>query len=465
MSLKHRYAAWRELLGHYREHFKWFWKRRHSLTPPALNANEAEFLPAALSLQLAPVSPTARWTARILIMLVLSLLLWACLGKVDIIVSATGKIVLSERTKTIASVETARIAKILVDDGQKVRAGQPLLVLDTGMIEHEQQRAEVDHDMATLQVLRSRVLLASVDAGKLLPLSGTEGISASNVELSRQQLADQWANVTSKLRDLDGQISRYQQQLPLVSQRAKNYRDLAQNRDVAVSAWQEKEMDRIELEGKLADARHQRASFLAETRKNTAEELNTGLKQQQIAFQDIQRAAAHKSELEILAPVDGIVQQLAAHTVGGAVSATTPLMMIVPEHSQIEIEAVVANKDVGFIKKGQKVAVKIEAYDYTKYGMVNGVVNYISRDAMNAGSDNIAKKPDSEQQSNNQQLQASEYTVHVQIDRNSLLVDGTPALFRPGMSTSIEIKTGSRRVIDYFLSPLIQHTHESLNER
>ena len=93
MSLKLRYSAWCELMKRYRSHFAFFWKQRHSLTPPALKADEAEFLPAALALQLAPVSPTARWTARLLMVLIVFLVLWSVLGKVDIIVSASGKII------------------------------------------------------------------------------------------------------------------------------------------------------------------------------------------------------------------------------------------------------------------------------------------------------------------------------------------------------------------------------------
>lgn len=465
MSLKHRYAAWRELLAHYRRHFSWFWRQRNAITPPSLKAEEAEFLPAALSLQLTPVSPTARWTARILMAMVLFLFLWAFIGKVDIIVSASGKIIPSERSKTIASVETARVTHIYVDDGQKVDAGQPLLTLDSGMIEHEQKRAEVDQEMAALQVLRSRALLSSLEAGKLQPLSGTDGMAPDRVEEARSQLESQWFNVSNRLQALEGEITRYSLQLPIASERAQNYKDLAKNHDVAVSAWQEKEQDRIELQGKLADARHQREAFLAETRKNTAEELTTGMKQQQEAQQDMQRAAAHKTQLQINAPVNGIVQQMTTHTVGGVVSAATPLMVIVPEQTRVEIEAIVENKDIGFIKKGQKVAVKIEAYDYTKYGMLNGVVTYVARDAMNAGTDNIATPPAGDSSNEPQKPQTSQYAVHVQLDRKIMDIDGREVALRPGMSTSIEIKTGSRRVIDYFLSPLIQHTHESLNER
>ena len=465
MSLRLRHTAWCELVKRYRSHFAYFWKQRHALTPPALKAEEAEFFPAALALQLAPVSPTARWTARLLMAIIVFLVLWSVFGKVDIIVSASGKIIPSSHAKTIASVETARVSQIYVTDGQAVRAGAPLLVLDTQIIDHEKMRAAVGQDTAALQVARSRALLASLSANKFTELSDAGNIAAEKVTDARRQLASQWLSVESRLQDLDGEINRYSLQLPLVRQRVQNYKDLAQNHDVSVSSWQEKEQEKIELEGKLADARHQREAYIAETRKKTEDELNEGLRQQAEAHQDVERADAHKTQLQLTAPVDGTVQQLAVHTLGGVVTAAQPLMVIVPKQNQVEIEAMVENKDIGFVHKGQHAAVKIEAFDYTKYGMMQGEVNYVSRDAMNAGAASPGDNPPASHGENAPKAQNSQYAIHIRLDQKTMDIDGEPSALRPGMSASIEIKTGSRRVIEYFLSPLIQHTHESLNER
>ncbi|WP_310608235.1 HlyD family efflux transporter periplasmic adaptor subunit [Buttiauxella brennerae] len=465
MSLKLRFAASCELMKRYRSHFSWFWKQRHAFTPPPLKADEAEFLPAALALQLAPVSPTARWTARLLMVLIAFLVLWSFFGKVDIIVSASGKIIPSAHTKTIASVETARVERIDVKDGQTVRAGELLLVLDTQIIDHEKMRAKVDQDAATLQVARSRALLDSMTANKFTVLSDIQNIPPEMVSDARQHLTSQWQSVESRLHDLDGEITRYSMQLPIVRERAQSYKDLAQNHDVSVTSWQEKEQDKIELEGKLADARHQRESFIAETRKKTEDELNEGLRQQAESHQDVQRASAHKTQLQLTAPVDGTVQQLAVHTVGGVVTAAQPLMVIVPQQNQVEIEAIVENKDIGFIHKGQHAAVKIEAFDYTRYGMMQGEVTYVSRDAMNAGASGAGESAPANHGEDAQKAQNSQYAIHIKLANKTMVIDGEPSALKPGMSASIEIKTGSRRVIEYFLSPLIQHSHESLNER
>lgn len=459
------FSASRELLKRYRSHFAFFWKQRHALTPPTLKADEAEFLPAALALQLAPVSPTARWTARLLMVLIVFLVLWSVFGKVDIIVSASGKIIPTAHAKTIASVETARVERIFVSDGQKVHAGEPLLVLDTQMIDHEKMRAQVGLETAVLQVARSRALLDSLAANKFIALGNIDNIAPEKVADARLQLASQWLNVESHLQDLDGEITRYSQQLPLVQKRAQNYKELAANHDVSVISWQEKEQEMIELTGKLADARHQREAFIAETRKKTEDDLNDGMRQQAEAHQDVQRAAAHQTQLQLCAPVDGTVQQLTVHTVGGVVSAAQPLMVIVPAQNQVEIEAIVENKDIGFIHQGQKAAVKIEAFDYTRYGMMPGEVTYVSRDALNAGTSNLPENTPANNSQSAQKPQNSQYAIHIKLAHKTMDIDGKASALRPGMSASIEIKTGSRRVIEYFLSPLIQHTHESLNER
>lgn len=468
MSIRHRFSAWLELMRRYRAHFSHFWKQRKALTPPPLKTEEAEFLPAVLSLQLAPVSPSGRWTARLLMALIVCLLLWSIFGRVDIIVAATGKIIPSSRAKTIASVETARVEQIFVHDGQVVRAGQPLLVLDTHIIDHEQKRAEVDQDMGALQVARSRALLDSINSGKFIDLHVNGDLPADKLTAARSQLASQWSNFISRLQGLNGQVSIYGMQLPLAVQSAQDYKELAKNHDVSVTAWLEKEQAKLELQGKLSDARNQRDAFIAETRKKTEDELNEGLRQQQEAQEDARRAGARISQLQITAPADGIVQQLGVHTPGGVVTAAQTLMVIVPEQNQIEIEAIVENRDIGFIHQGQRAAVKIDAYDYTKYGMMQGEVTYVSRDAMNAGSDNVYAGAAPDRAGGSEEAhgsQNSQYAVHIRLDEKSMNIDGKPSALRPGMSTSVEIKTGSRRVIEYFLSPLIQHTHESMNER
>ena len=135
------------------------------------------------------------------------------------------------------------------------------------------------------------------------------------------------------------------------------------------------------------------------------------------------------------------------HTVGGAVPAAQPLMQIVPRQSAVEIEAFIENKDIGFVQEGQRAEVKIEAFEYSKYGTVPARVTHVSRDAIQDEKRGLI------------------YAVKVLLDRSVMQVDGREVNLSAGMSTTVEIKTGTRRVIEYVLSPLVQHSKESLRER
>lgn len=464
---RHRAQAWSELWQRYKDHFLHFWQRRHEITLPDLRPHESEFLPAALSMQTAPASPATRWIARILISIILFLLLWSIFGRMDIVVNASGKIIPPERTKSIATVETARISKLYIKEGQFVRMGDPLIDLDSRITDRERDKAIGDRDAARLQAARSQALLASIEAGILKPLINIEGIDSERVLNAIEHLRSQWSDYRSKRHRLEGEISRYMRQAPLISQRAEDYKALARNRDVSMHAWLEKEQEKIETEGKLADARNQLDALVSEVRKNAQDQLSEGLKLAASFDQDAQKAIAHSDLLRLTAPVDGTVQQLSVHTVGGVAQAAQPLMIIVPAQNQVEIEAFIENKDIGFIREGQAAGVKVEAFDYTKFGTIGGVVSHVSRDAIDpngsAAMDALQNKDKSKRDQD--KPKGAAYSVKIALDQNYIYVDGRKVPLMPGMGSSIEIKTGSRRIIEYFLSPLIQHVRESLNER
>jgi hemolysin D len=462
-----RLLALRELLDRYRQHVAHFWSKRHEVTPPDLKAHESEFLPSALSLQTAPVSPAGRWVARLLMGLLLALLLWSVFGRMDIIVNASGKIIPADRSKTIASVETARVDRLYVEEGQSVAAGDLLIELDTRMSDRERDKAAGDRETALLQVARSRALLASIEAKKFVPMVDVEGVAAERVEDARRHLESQWQDFEAKLTRLDGEISSYKRQLPLITQRASDYRALSRDHDVSLHAWLEKEQDRVDMEGKLSDVANQRRAHIAETRKNARDALNDGLRQAQSSGQDAERAAAHSDLLRLKAPVAGTVQQLTVHTIGGVVQSAQPLMVIVPRQHQVEVEAFIENRDVGFVVEGQCAQVKIETFDYTKYGTVSGRVTHVSRDAIDptAQTGSTTYGQAHQEEAKKESPKGPVYAIKVLLDQSTMTIDGRQVPLTPGMSVSIEVKTGSRRIIEYFLSPLIQHAHESFNQR
>jgi hemolysin D len=442
MSIKHKIQAWQALFKRYQEVWLYFWRQRHEITLPEFKAHEADFLPAALSIQAKPVSPAGRWVAKILILLILVLLAWSVFSKIDIIVNASGKIIPSGYSKTIASIEVASVRALYVQEGQSVKADELLIELDSRATDSDREKAEGEKQNAWLQAERSRALLTALDTGKPPKLDQPE-----RWHEAQEQLSDQWRDYQAKIIRLDGEIRRYSNAIPLSAQRARDYAALAKTNDVSQHAWLEKEQAHIDLQGQLADAKNQKFALTADARKNAREALNEANRITAASDQDERKALAHGDLLKITSPVDGTVQQLTIHTVGGVVSAAQPLMQIVPKQAIVEMEAFMENKDIGFVQAEQDAQVKIDAFEYTKYGTIPAKVSHVSQDAIQDEKKGLI------------------YAVKVTLLQSTMTVDGRQVALSPGMSGSVEIKTGSRHVIEYVMAPLLQHGRESLNER
>lgn len=447
MSRGHRLAAWRDLLHRYHTVFRFYWKKRGSMESGLFNAQEAEFLPGALSLQEKPLSPVAHLTIWLLISLVLLILAWSIFGWIDIVVNGTGKVIVSGRTKTVASVEVASVRALHVHEGQKVKAGDMLVELDSAAVDAERDKARTEYRAALLLAARSRALIQAVDTMTPPHLPALTGIPEEQWQMEQRHLSDQFRDFRAKLTSLDSEIKRYRLALPLVTRQAQDLRGLAATHDVSLHAYLTKEQARLDIASQLESARDQRNSLITQTKKEAQDALTEGTRSAESARQDALRATAHKRLLTLTAPVDGTVQQLSMHTVGGVVPAAQPIMLVVPSDARVEVEAMLENKDIGFVREGQRAAVKIDAFEYTKYGTVPGQVSHVSHDAIEDEKRGLI------------------YAVKVTLDRSSLLIDGRKVPLTPGMSANVEIKTGERRIIEYVLSPLLQHQRESLRER
>jgi len=439
--------ALRDLGAHYRASATYHWQRRNTVHRMRYSASEAEFLPASLGLIERPVSPTARLSGLSLTLLVFLGILWAVWARVDIVVTAGGTVIPTGRTKTIASVEVASVHAIFVSEGQSVKAGDRLLELDAREIEAEEHKALAEVTAARLEMARSRAMIAAIDHHRLPVLAAVAEAPASQYEEARSQLTGQYLDYEARLRQLEGEVTRYSRALPLALERARSYAALAETHDVSSNASSEKLQAAIDLKGQLAQAQNARLSLIAQTRKQALDSLTDAGKVVSIASQDAARAASHARLLTLRAPVDGSVQQLTVHTLGGVVPAAQALMSIVPKDDPVEIESFLQNKDIGFVRTGQPVEVKVNAFDYTKHGMIHGHVASVSRDAIEDSR------------------RGSLYRIGVSLAQSYIIIEGKPVTLEPGMTVQVEIKTGSRRVIEYLLSPVLRHEHESLNER
>jgi hemolysin D len=179
--------------------------------------------------------------------------------------------------------------------------------------------------------------------------------------------------------------------------------------------------------------------------------------------------ATQRTGLQSLtSPVDGVVQQLAVHTVGGVVTPAQSLLVVVPADTGLEIEAMVKNRDIGFIHVGQEAAIKIDTFDFTRYGLLHGKVTSVSQDAIikdDPASKDEARVAPAANGNSDSKGQELVYAARVSLDHTQMQVDENLLKLSPGMAVTIEIKTGSRSVISYLLSPLFRYRQESLKER
>lgn len=474
MSRLHRQALG-DLLHRYAGVFRHAWRHRAQMTPPARLPHEAQFLPAALALQETPLSPAPRVAMRLIVALAVLAVLWSIFGRIDVVATARGRIVPNDRTKTIQPFETATIHAIRVTDGQAVKAGDTLIELDATTTHADRERIAGDLEVTRLHAARGRALLTLLDTGKAAKLSRPPSVDEARFVEAQRLLAGQVDEYAAKADRIDAEIARreaelrsvrelvrkLEQTVPIAQQRARDFRSLVERNFVSQHGYLDREQARIEQEADLAgqesrvneiaaalrEVRGRRTELAAETRRATLDAIADNLQKADALEQELLKAEARNRLMRLVSPVDGTVQQLAVHTVGGVVTPAQPLMVIVPRDNPLEIEAFIENKDIGFVKTGQHAEVKVETFQYTRYGTVGAEVVSVSHDAINDEKRGLI------------------YSIRAKMDGSSIDVGGTDVALSPGMAVTVEIKTDKRRVIEYFLSPLMQHAGESLRER
>ena len=467
--------------------------------PAARSAVELEFLPAALELIETPASPLGRVTMWAIIVLAVIAMGWGCIGKVDIIATAPGRVIPSGQVKLIQPLEIGVVKAIHVADGERVRAGDVLIELDPTSNAADSARIDRDLMQAELDVARLTAALSG-DAGTFAVPTGAEPTLAED---ARRELVSALTQHIAKLTGLDRQIAakvaerdqakativKVQASLPIVEQRVDIYRQLSANQYSSKISALEAEQQLVESHNDLAVAKHQLEGAtagiagLAQQRQETDAEFRTqtlddlAKARQKMAEQQQEQIKSDQrtGQQTLRAPVDGTVEQLAIHTLGGVVTPAQALMVLVPEGTGLEVEAMLPNRDVGFVHPGQPAEMKVEAFTYTRYGLLHGTVEGVSRDAVTGGGSSGAKGGSdgsgAQQQDSrdpdaaNGQHAESSYIARIMLAATAIDTEEGPHQLEPGMTVTAEIKTGRRRVIEYLLSPLMRYRHEGLRER
>jgi hemolysin D len=218
----------------------------------------------------------------------------------------------------------------------------------------------------------------------------------------------------------------------------------------------------------VAAIRETRGQAAAEYRHTLSDELAKAEQKANGLAQDLIKAEQKTLLQQLTSPVDGVVQQLAIHTVGGVVTPAQALLVIVPSDSRLEIEAMVSNRDIGFVRPGQDAEIKIDTFNFTRYGLLRGEVLSVSQDAIirDQPQDRSGdRRPGTPSDSSEPKGQELNYSARVSLDRTKMRIDDRMVDLSPGMAVTVEIKTGSRTILDYLLSPLIRYQQDVLHER
>ncbi|MGD8941544.1 MAG: HlyD family type I secretion periplasmic adaptor subunit [Gammaproteobacteria bacterium] len=256
-------------------------------------------------------------------------------------------------------------------------------------------------------------------------------------------------------------ITRLQQVIPIMKERLKAYEDMYQKEYGSKIQYLELkeehinkiqglgvlQQQRIEELAALKEAQTQHQAYVAEFNSRYKTELALTETKIKSYEQELIKANNRSVKQKLLAPINGIVQELAMHTIGGVVTPAQKLMVLVPEEEQLEIEAWVENKDIGFINQNDNAEIKVEAFPFTKYGTISGSIKTLSQAAVPLDNVGLA------------------FHARVSMERNIIQVQNKLVELTPGMNVTVEIKTGTRRIIEYFLAPLLRGINESIRER
>jgi hemolysin D len=441
-----------------------------------MNRDHLEFLPAALEIQETPPLPASRFILWAIMLFFSISVVWATVGKVDIVGVAQGKIVPSGNVKIIQPLESGVVRVIHVKEGQHVRTGDTLIELDTTLTGADAD--QIHEQLMVLKLDRARLLtvLNSIDPD-VQDDDYFAGINAPDVQINlqlqriRKQLAQFNANlaalederkqrqaeraaVLQRILQLDGTI-------PLITERAGSIKGLLKDNMVPRTQWLELEAERIEqvrerevqkntlvsLDAASANIRQRSKYMQSEFESERLSELADV--ENRIASLEQERIKAEKKVFlqRLTAPVTGRVHQLAIHTIGGVVTPAQELMRIVPEEDAIEVEAWLPNKDIGFVHEGQTAEIKVETFPFTKYGTIDGEIKTLSNDA--TADENLGLV----------------YAMRVKMAKTTMPVNEKMVNLSPGMAVTVEMNMGKRKLIEYLLSPLLRYKDESVRER
>jgi len=438
-----------------------------------------DFSPRILNVMQSPPMPMPRLMLRLIILLIFLLLAWATIGELDIVARAEGKLIPQTRLKVVQPFEGGRIEQIMVQEGQQVSQGQTLLIMDTHLSQSDTQKITAELNTARLQLRRIDAEL-SISPMTLHKTDNKTSFNAVFAQLQSHQqayqsvIAEQQAVLVRLARELEAEsvvLKKLEEILPIQKETENTYIQLGKEGYAARQLVLEKQQSRIEVEKNLKSQ-----EFIIQSLKAKSQEAEEKLhsiqssRQQQLydekakihqqlkqLEQEHDKQQYRNTLMELKAPQDGIIMELAIHTEGTIIPSGSVVMRLVPLNDPLKAEVYVKNHDIGFINPGQNVRVKLTSYQFQKYGMIDAKVEHISADASQQSNTDASKQIS--------QTPALTYKTLLILNQQQLERDGNIFTLRSGMHVTAEIKLGKRTVLEYLLSPIQKTIAEAGTER
>lgn len=444
-----------------------------------LSREQLSFLPAALEIEAAPPAPYSRIILWAIMLLLVVAIAWACWGQIDITASAQGKLVPGSQVKVIQPLNAGVVTAIHVREGQKVAAGDVLLTLDSTITEAELERLRVQlegiqQDIQRTELLQQRLQqplntsqqpTSALATAQLQPLSlpQQQALDSSWLEYQARQLSVQRQSdkLQAEVDTTKLNISRIEKTMPLITEQADSVQKLLEKSLASRSQYLELELNRInqaesltiekaklqQLAAAIRESAQQQQVLQAEFQRQLSEAQNQYHRDASALTQELIKAQNTNSQQQLLSPVSGTIEQLALTTIGGVVTPAQELMRVVPQDQQLIAEAWLLNKDIGFVEVGQTAEIKLESFEFTKYGVIDGEIIAVSTDAVEKEGLGLV------------------FPLKVSLKQHHIRAGNKTVPLGAGMTVTVEVKTGERRVIEFLLSPVIKAVDEGVKER
>jgi hemolysin D len=463
-------------------------------------SSDREFLPAALEILETPPSPIKMALLLFICAFVATALAWSFFSYIDIIAVAQGKVQPTGRVKVIQPLETSRVLAAKVENGMSVHAGDVLVELDPS-----EAAADVAATTASLASYRAEALrrAAAIKAVETSAISAPPAIEwpAEFPEAIRKredrvynadlgQLGGQLASLAAQIEQKKAEQQRLQSMIAAENELIKTLQERVEMRSQlmqmnagskanlldSTSEMQTQMTTLAQQKGQLAEAEANLAVLDREQQRaretftaDNAQKASEAERQAEDLAEKLIKAKTRLDHTTLTSPIDGTVQGSTLTTVGQIVSSGEELMRIVPSGATLEIECYLPNKDIGFVKEGQQAIVKVESFPFTRYGTIEAKVTRVARDAI--------PEPDADQQEKDPTQPARRspngaprtqnlvFPVTLQLEKAAISIDGANMPITAGMAVTVEIRTGSRRILEYVFSPLVQIGSEAMKER